>query len=228
MVRKIKLSKGFKYSLIIIFLLTMAFLAYNFLWVTFDDYKQLKKDHVVLKKVAAKDTRVLAELKEATLKSHELKDEEIASLKEDIVKIDRQKDRLSRIDDAKDLEIRKLRKEHEALQDPKKIIANLELQVKSWEGRFWNERSDKEASEKAATRWASIAGKNFGKYINEKILREAVEVRLRDEITLRKSAEAINKSGDKIIRSLSLKFNLKNILYTAGGFVAGVIVGGKK
>ena len=223
-----KLSKGFKYSLIIVFLVTVAFLLYNTFWVKLDDYKQLKKDYAVLKKEAAEDTRVLVELKKATLKSNELKDEEIASLREDIVKIDREKDRLSRIDDKKDLEIRKLVKERESLQDPKKIIINLESQVKSWQDRFWNERADKEASEKAATKWASLAGKNFGKYINEKILREAVEKRLAGEIALRKSSEAIVDEGDKVIRSMGFKLNLKNVLYTAGGFVLGVIVGGKK
>lgn len=223
-----KISKGFKYSLIIIFLVTMAFLAYNAFWVRFDDYRQLKKDYAVLKKKAAVDTRALAEFKEAILKSNELKDEEIASLKEDIVKVDREKERLAWIDDEKDLRIRKLVKERESLKDPKKIIVNLESLVKTWEDRFWNERADKEASEKAATKWASIAGKNFGKYLNEKSLREAVEKRLADEIALRKSCDILVEESDKIIRSLSLKFNLKNILYSAGGFVFGVIVGGKK
>lgn len=223
-----KLSKGFKYSLIIIFLVTMAFLVYNTFWVKFDDYKQLKKDYVVLKKEAVKDTRVLAEFKEATLKSNELKDKEIASLKEDIVKIDREKDRLAKIDDEKDLEIRELEKEREVLKDPKKIITNLESQVKTWQDRFWNERSDKEASEKAATKWASLAGKNYGKYLNENTLRLAVEKRLAGEIALRKSSEAIVDEGDKIIRSMGLKFNFKNALYTAGGFVLGLVVGGRK
>ena len=223
-----KISKGFKYSLIIIFLLTVVWLIYSTFWVNLDDYKQLKEDYVVLKKEAAEDTRALAEFKKTSLKSNELKDEEIASLKEDIVKVDREKERLSQIDDEKDLEIRRLKKERESLKDPKKIIINLESLVKTWEDRFWNERADKEKSEKAATKWASIAGKNYGKYLNENTLRLAVEKRLADEIALRKSSEAIVDEGDKIIRSMGFKLNLENILYTAGGFVLGVIVGGRK
>jgi len=220
-----KLSKGFRYSLIIIFLAVGVYLVVNSFWPKFDHYEELKKDYVILKEKATEDTRVLAEFKEATLKANELKDEEISSLKEDIVKIDRQKDRLSRIDDEKDLKIRELVKEREGLENPREVIINLESLVKVWEDRFWNERADKEASEKAATKWASIAGKNFGKYLNEKKLREAVEKRLEDEIALRKSCEKIVKEGDNVIRSLSLKFNLKNALYTAGGFAFGVIVG---
>lgn len=220
-----KLSKGFKYSLIIIALIAGVFLIYDFFLMNFDDYEALKTEFTTLKKKATKDTRALAEFKEATLKSHELKDEEIASLKEDIVKVDRQKERLARVDEEKDLRIRELVKERERLKDPEAVIINLESLVTAWEERFWNERADKEESEKAAAKWASIAGKNFGKYLNEKTLREAVEKRLADEIALRKSCEKIVEEGDKVIRSLSLKFNLKNALYTAGGFVVGVIVG---
>lgn len=220
-----KLSKGFKYSLIILLLVAGAFLIYDFFWANFDDYEALKTEFVSLKKKSAEDTRALAEFKAETIKAHELKDEKIASLKEDVIKVDKQKERLARVDEAKDLRIRELVKEREGLKDPKAVIINLESLVKAWEERFWNERRDKEESDKAAKKWSAIADLNLRKYLDEKKLREAVEKRLKDEIMLRKVSEAINEEGDKIIRSLSLKFNIKNALYTAGGFVFGVIVG---
>ena len=220
-----KLSKGFKYSLVVIFFIALAFFVYNFFSIKLDHYNNLKKEYSVLKKKSEKQMLELAGLKEKTLKDNKVKDQKIKVLREELVRVDRQKERLARKDEEKDLKIRKLVEERRRLQEPKEIIINLETQVKEWEERFWNERADKEESEKAARKWAAIADLNLRKYLNEKTLREAVEKKLDDEILLRKAAEEISKEGEKIIRSMSFKLNLKNALCSIGGFVFGVIVG---
>lgn len=224
----IKLSKGFKYSLIIIFLLTSAYLAFDLLWPKFDYRDELKAKISILEKKAKESAERLAKFKAESLKAQRLKDEKIVELRAEILKVDRIKERLARVDEEKDLKIRKLVAERESLKDPQEVIINLESLVKAWEERFWNERRDKEESEKVARKWAAIADLNLRKYLEEKELREWTEMMVKQERDLRIDYQGLVKEDEKIIRALSLKLNLKNVLYTAGGIAFGLIIGGKK
>jgi len=118
-----------------------------------------------------------------------------------------------------------LKKKGETLTDPTAIIANKDLLLKEWEDMFWNERAEKEKFEKQRNFWASIAFKQYGKYLNEHSIRKALEKQLSAEEAYDDIAEKTVSEGDKVIRQAGLKLNFKNVLYSAAFFGLGYVLG---
>lgn len=118
-----------------------------------------------------------------------------------------------------------IKKEGETLTDPVLIIANRNLLIKVWEKRFWNERAEKDKIIKQRNFWASIAFKQYGKYLNEHSIRKGLEEQLSAEEAYDNIAGETINEGDKVIRRTGLKLNFKNILYSATFFGLGYLLG---
>ncbi len=118
-----------------------------------------------------------------------------------------------------------IKKEGETLTDPVLIIANRNLIIKVWEKRFWNERAEKDKIIKQRNFWASIAFKQYGKYLNEHSIRKGLEEQLSAEEAYDNIAGETINEGDKVIRRTGLKLNFKNILYSATFFGLGYLLG---
>ncbi|MBA7556433.1 hypothetical protein ES705_49141 [subsurface metagenome] len=121
--------------------------------------------------------------------------------------------------------IHDLKEEGKALTDPTAIAANKNLLAQQWEKRFWDERAEKEKIIKQRNFWASIAFKQYGKYLNEHSIRKGLEKQLSAEEAYDDLAGKTVKEGDKVVRGLSLKLNFKNILYSVVFFGLGYVAG---
>jgi len=155
------------------------------------------------------------------------KDEEILTLRTEISKEEEERAVLKRKDDEKDDRIRKLKTELETLTSEDLIISNLKNQIKEWEERFWNEREDKNKADENIRRWAAVAFKQEQKYLKEK---QAVKMLL-DQMARKdrqlEIADKLNIKYEKELRGIKIKQTLKSVLYNAGFFLGGYVLGGQ-
>ena len=188
-------------------------------------YQKLKGELAAAQKDLKESKAALVEKTKATDEDTEKKDEEIGELKQKIKALDNEVLASQKRDKERAQAIYDIKKEGETLTDPVLIIANRDLLVKEWRGRFWNERAEKDKIIKQRNYWASIAFKQYGKYLNEHSIRKDLEKQLAAEEAYDDIAERTVKEGDKVIRKAGLKLNFKNILYSAVFFGLGYVTG---
>lgn len=188
-------------------------------------YQKLKGELAEAQKQLKESKAALVEKTRATDESTEKLGGEVKELKHQVKKLDGEILKSKKRDEEKAQIIHDLKKEGETLTDPTLIIANKNLLLKVWEDRFWNERAEKEKIIKQRNFWASIAFKQYGKYLNEHSIRLGLEKQLSAEEAYDEIAEETIKEGDKVIRSAGLKLSLKNVLYSAAFFGLGYILG---
>jgi len=172
--------------------------------------------------------------KQETEKISKRKDEDTAKLEEEIqeikiesAKIDEERIELIATDREKADEIYMLKEQAKRLTDPDSIADNWKVQAETWEERFWNERKDKELIITQRNQWAAAYHKADNKYWNEHAIRKSLEKQLaRTERSLEISEE-LGKEYKKKLKIVNLKLTVKNVLYTGGGFLLGVVVGGR-
>lgn len=174
-----------------------------------------EKEQVLKKKMEDKDIQIAK------------KDEEILTLKTEISKEEKERLVLKKKDEEKDDRIRELKTELGGLTDKDLIISNLKDQIKAWEERFWNERKDKNKADENIRRWAAVAFKQEYKYLKEK---QAVKMLL-DQMARKERqleiADKLNIKLEKKLRGIKVKQTLKDVLYSAGFFLGGYVLGGQ-
>lgn len=154
-------------------------------------------------------------------------EEEIQEIKIESAKIDEARKELIATDREKADEIYMLKEQAKHLTDPSSITDNWRVQAETWEERFWNERKDKELIIIQRNYWSTTYFKANQKYINENKIRKQLEVQLfKTERSLEISKE-LNVKQKRKISGIRLKLTVKNVLYTGGGFLLGVVVGGR-
>ena len=154
-------------------------------------------------------------------------EEEIQELKVESAKIDEDRIELIATDREKADEIYMLKEQAKRLTDPDSIADNWRLQAETWEERFWNERKDKELIITQRNQWATAYFKAENKYWNEHAIRSSLGKQLfKTERSLEISGK-LNVKYKKRISGIRLKMTVKNILYTGGGFLLGVVIGGR-
>ena len=188
-------------------------------------YQKLKGELVAAQKDLKKSKALLVLHTKVADENTEGLEKGIKELKQEIKKLDKEVLDSQKRDKEKAQIIYELKEERETLKDPYLIIANQDLLLETWEGRWWNEREEKEKIIKQRNFWASIAFKQYGKYLNERSIRKDLEEQLSAEEAYDDIAEEAVKEGDKVIRGLSLKLNFKNILYSATFFGLGYLLG---
>ncbi len=188
-------------------------------------YQKLKGELAAAKEDLKKNKDALVEQTKASDKKNEELEKEIKDLKGENKELDKEIRESEKRDRERAQAIHDIKKEGETLTDPVLIIANRDLLIEQWEARFWNERKEKEKVKKQRNFWASIAFKQYGKYLNEHSIRKNLEKQLSAEEAYDKIAGDTVKEGDKVIRGLSLKLNLKNVLYSAAFFGLGYLLG---
>ena len=188
-------------------------------------YQKLKGELTEARKQLKESKDALVEKTTATDESTKKLEGKVKDLKDKNKKLDNEILASQKRDKEKAQVIYDLKKKGETLTDPTLIIANKDLLLKEWEDRFWNERAEKDKFKKQRNYWASIAFKQYGKYLNEHSIRKGLEKQLSAEEAYDDLAGKTVKEGDKVIRGLSLKLNLKNILYSATFFGFGYLLG---
>jgi len=188
-------------------------------------YQKLKGELAAAKKELKKSKDVLVEKTKATDENTEQLEKGIKELKQENLKLDKEILESQKRDEEKAQIIYDLKKEGETLTDPTLIIANKDLLLKQWEDRFFNERAEKDKIIKQRNFWASIAFKQYEKYLNEHSIRKGLEEQLAAEEAYDEIAEETGKEADKLIRKAGLKLSLKNILYSAVFFGLGYVAG---
>lgn len=191
-------------------------------------YQKLKGELSTLRTELAASKKVLVEETKASDENTEELEKGIKELKQKNLKLDKEILESQKRDAEKAQIIHDLKKEGETLTDPTLIIANKDLLLKEWEDRFFNERAEKDKIIKQRNFWASIAFKQYGKYLNEHSIRKGLEKQLAAEEAYDDIAEETVKEGDKVIRRAGLKLNLKNVLYSAAFFGLGYVLGASK
>ena len=188
-------------------------------------YQELKGELAEANKKLKKSKALLVLHTKVTDKNTEGLEKEVKDLKQKNKELDKKILASQKKDEEKAQAIYDLREEGETLTDPVDIIVNKNLLLKVWEGRFWNERAEKELIIKQRNFWASIAFNQYGKYLNERSIRKGLEKQLSAEEAYDKIAGKTVKEGDKVIRRAGLKLNLKNVLYSATFFGLGYLTG---
>ena len=188
-------------------------------------YQELKGELAAAQKDLKKNKDLLALRTKVSDKKNEVLETEVKELKQEIKKLDKEVLESQKRDKEIAQAIYDTKKEGETLTDPVTIIANRNLLAHYWEARFWNEREEKDKIIKQRNFWASIAFKQYGKYLNEHSIRRTLEKQLTAEEAYDDIAEETVKGGDKVIRGLRLKLNFKNILYSATLFGLGYVTG---
>ena len=188
-------------------------------------YQKLKGELAAAQKDLKKSKALLVIHTKVTDKLTEGLEKEVKGLKQEIKGLDKEILESQKRDEEKAQVIYELKEERETLEDPYLIIANQDLLLKTWEERWWNERAEKNLIIKQRNFWASIAFKQYGKYLNERSIRKDLEKQLSAEEAYDDIAEEAVKEGDKVIRGLSLKLNFKNILYSTTFFGLGYLTG---
>jgi len=191
-------------------------------------YQELKGELTEARKQLKESKDALVENTMATDESTKKLEGEVKDLKEKNKKLDKEILESQKRDEKKAQIIYDLKKKGETLTDPTLIITNKNLLLKQWEDRFWNERAEKEKIKKQRNAWASVAFKQYGKYLNEHSIRKGLEKQLSAEEAYDDLAGKTVKEGDKVIRGLSFRLNLKNILYSATFFGLGFLLGATK
>jgi len=154
-------------------------------------------------------------------------EEKIQELKVESAKIDEHRIELIATDREKADEIYMLKEQAKRLTDPDSITDNWRRQAETWEERFWNEREDKELIITQRNQWATAYFKAENKYWNEHAIRNSLKKQLaRTERSLEIS-DKLNVKYKRKLGGIKLKMTVKNVLYTGGGFLLGVIVGGR-
>jgi len=188
-------------------------------------YQKLKGELTEARKDLKKSKALLVIHAKVTDKLTEGLEKEVKELKQEIKGLGKEILESQKRDKEKAQAIHDIKKEGETLTDPVLIIANRDLLAKGWEDRFWNERAEKELIIKQRNFWASIAFKQYGKYLNEKSIRKGLEKQLSAEEAYDDIAEKTVSEGDKVIRKAGLKLNFKNVLYSAVFFGLGYVTG---
>jgi len=188
-------------------------------------YQELKGELTEARKQLKDSKDALVEKTTATDESTKKLEKGIKELKQKNLKLDKEIVASKKRDEERAQAIYDIKKEGETLTDPVLIIANRNLLIEQWEARFWNERAEKEKIIKQRNFWASIAFKQYGKYLNEHSIRKGLEKQLSAEEAYDDLAGKTVKEGDKVIRSAGLKLNLKNVLYSAAFFGLGYLLG---
>ena len=188
-------------------------------------YQKLKGELAETQKQLKESKAAVVEKTKASDENTEELEKGIKELKEKNLKLDKEILESKKRDEERAQAIYDIKKEGETLTDPIDIIANRNLLIEQWEARFWNERAEKKKVEKQRSFWASIAFRQYGKYLNERSIRKDLEKQLAAEEAYDDLAEKTVKEGDKVIRGLSLKLNFKNILYSATFFGLGYLLG---
>lgn len=154
-------------------------------------------------------------------------EKEIQEIKVESAKIDKKRIELIATDREKADEIYMLKEQAKYLTDPDSIADNWRVQAETWEERFWNEREDKDLIITQRNYWSTMYFKANQKYINENTIRKQLVKQLaKTERSLEISGQ-LNVKQKKQISGIKLKLTVKNILYTGGGFLLGVVVGGR-
>ena len=188
-------------------------------------YQELKGELAAAQKDLKKNKDLLALRTKVSDKLNEGLEKEVKELKQEIKGLDKEVLESQKRDREKAQAIYDIKKEGETLTDPVLIIANRNLLIKVWEERFWNERAEKDKIIKQRNFWASIAFKQYGKYLNEHSIRKALEKQLSAEEAYDEIAADTVKEADKQIRKAGLKLNFKNVLYSAVFFGLGYVTG---
>jgi len=188
-------------------------------------YQELKGELAATKKALKDNKEALVKKTKETDENTEGLEKGIKELKQKNLKLEEEILDSQKRDKEKAQIIYDLKEEGKALTDPAAIAANKNLLAQQWEERFWNERAEKEKIIKQRNYWASIAFKQYGKYLNEHSIRKGLEEQLAGEEAIDEVAGKIIKEGDKQIGGLSLKLNLKNVLYSAAFFGLGYLLG---
>lgn len=150
-------------------------------------------------------------------------EKEIQELKVESAKIDEKRIELIATDREKADEIYMLKEQAKYLTDPNSIADNWRVQAETWEERFWNEREDKDVIIKQRNLWATAYFKASNKYWNEHAIRSSLEKQLAWTERSLEISDKLNVRYEKKIGGIKLKMTVKNVLYTAGGFLLGVI-----
>lgn len=150
-------------------------------------------------------------------------EEEIQDIKLKLSKSDEKRKEYIETDREKADEIYLLKEQAERLTDPDSIADNWKIQAETWESRFWNERKDKDEVIKQRNWWAATAFKQYNKYLNEHTIRKSLDKQLAITERNLETSNELNTRYKKKISGFKLKMNVKNVLYTVGGFVVGVI-----
>lgn len=188
-------------------------------------YQKLKGELAEARKDLKKSKALLVIHTKVTDENTEGLEKEVKELKQEVKKLDKDILESKKRDEEKAQVIYDLKKERETLEDPYLIIANQDLLLKTWEERWWNEREEKNKIIKQRNFWASIAFKQFKKYQNEHSIRLGLEKQLSAEEAYDKIAGETIDEGDKVMRKVGLKLNLKNVLYSAAFFGLGYVLG---
>ncbi|MCK4815522.1 hypothetical protein KA005_07115 [bacterium] len=188
-------------------------------------YQELKGELAAAKKNLKESKAALVKKNKATDENTEELEKGIKELKLKNLKLEDEILESQKRDKEKAQAIYDLKEEGETLTDPVLIIANKNLLLKEWEDRFWNERAEKDLIIKQRNFWASIAFKQYGKYLNEHSIRNGLEKQLSAEEAYDDIAEKTIKEGDKVIKRAGLKLNLKNVLYSGAFFGLGYLLG---
>ena len=188
-------------------------------------YQKLKGELAAAQKDLKESKAALVAKTKATDENTAELEKGIKELKQKNLKLDEEILESQKRDKEKAQIIHDLKEEGETLTDPADIIANKDLLLKEWEDRFWNERAGKDKIIKQREYWASIAFKQYGKYLNEHSIRKDLEEQLAAEEAYDEIAADTVKEGDKVIRRAGLKLNLKSVLYIATIFGLGYLLG---
>lgn len=166
-------------------------------------------------------TQAFTEEREELEKEVVQKEEKILGLKNEIIEIQAKEVQVREDIKVKDAEIERLKQEFSLIpaEDKDKQIFNLQLQVKKLEGKVERIIDSRDNAMQEAVKWKYTYEIQVGITVDQANIIKGLEKRLG-------AADAYVYALEKDKKGLSLKFTLKNILYTGGAFLGGYFLGG--